>query len=440
MKIVITHAYSLEQKGDSALLIGTIKQLTQTFTSADITAQFMGHAKPGQTYQGAKLNDSLVYLALVPDRPKWARPLHMAYTLAASLLWAGMSRLSRRSQSWWLAGDLRRSCDAMYAADLIVPVAGGYIAANGSTMSTVNLIFILLPLWVAHSLRKPVIHYAQSIGPLGNRFQRWMVRRTLKRARLVITRESVSTEFARGLGVQPAKLRQSVDVGFLFQPADFPLEQAFDDGAAPDHMRAIVGVTTKVHYTGEAQARYERELAKFCDWAVNEKHMQVVFVPQITSPELRVDDRTINRRIYDLMRHPKGAFLIDRNLSNYETKAVIEQLDYMVGTRFHGVIFALTGYVPSIAIEYEHKTRGIMSDLGLLDWVVQMKSVTAAQLEALFDRLIPAREDYVAQLHRNLPPYLAQADEARAAMAKAYQAHKGGASVKALIDKSNLYT
>jgi polysaccharide pyruvyl transferase WcaK-like protein len=32
--------------------------------------------------------------------------------------------------------------------------------------------------------------------------------------------------------------------------------------------------------------------------------------------------------------------------------------------------------VPGIAIEYEHKTRGIMRDLGLEDWVLPMENET----------------------------------------------------------------
>ena len=45
-------------------------------------------------------------------------------------------------------------------------------------------------------------------------------------------------------------------------------------------------------------------------------------------------------------------------------------LDYLVGTRFHSVIFALAARVPCIAIGYEHKTRGIMRDLSLDGWVL----------------------------------------------------------------------
>jgi colanic acid/amylovoran biosynthesis protein len=85
----------------------------------------------------------------------------------------------------------------------------------------------------------------------------------------------------------------------------------------------------------------------------------------------------------------------------------------MVGTRFHGVIFALTGYVPSIAIEYEHKTRGIMHDLGLDQWIISMTSVTAAKLKTMFDQLLRERDAYSEQLHAELPKYLKRATIAR---------------------------
>jgi colanic acid/amylovoran biosynthesis protein len=121
------------------------------------------------------------------------------------------------------------------------------------------------------------------------------------------------------------------------------------------------------------------------------------------------------------MHQKTGAYLIEKSLTNYQTKAVIEQLDYMVGTRFHGVIFALTGYVPSIAIEYEHKTRGIMSDLGLAEWVIHIEDVTAPKLSKLFIDLDNSRHAYLETLNNNLPEYLLQAASMRELVKSTYE-------------------
>ena len=414
MFILITHAFSLEQKGDSALLAGTISQMRKAFPGARIEAQIMGHTTASQEYKNAPVMESVIYIATVPDINKLFRLFRMGYVLAITLLWAWIVRFTGRSFRLGMSPVMYRSCQAIYLADLVVPVAGGYLAGAPGFGETLNMVFIVLPLWLAHIIRKPVVHFSQSIGPFSNRLQRWLVQGPLRRARLVITRESVSTDFALGLGVDPGRLEQSIDAGFLFEPEkNFRMLDVLDGPERRDVEKSLVGITSKKHLGPTEQIRYEQELAAFADYVCSKLGMQVVYIPQVTSSELAQDDRVLNRRLYELMACKSNAFLIEKNLTNHETKALIDQLDFMVGTRFHSVIFALTGYVPAIGLEYEHKTSGILRDLGLEHWMIKMADLRAPELEKLFDQLVAGRQEYLAHLRRVMPDYLERVDKVR---------------------------
>jgi colanic acid/amylovoran biosynthesis protein len=78
----------------------------------------------------------------------------------------------------------------------------------------------------------------------------------------------------------------------------------------------------------------------------------------------------------------------------------------VIGTRFHSVIFSLTSHVPAIAIEYEHKTGGIMKDLDLTDWVLKIEEVNQVTLCRMVDQLIKQRADYQMKLQRIMPNYV----------------------------------
>jgi colanic acid/amylovoran biosynthesis protein len=414
VNLLITNAFSLEQKGDSALLAGTISQLKLAFPSARVQAQISGRTTPDQAYKGVPVMESAIFLATVPDVSKPLMLLRMAYVLAVTRLWAVLARVTGRSYRLGMNNELYRSCQAIFEADVVVAVAGGYLAGAPGLGETLNMFFIVLAIRLAHILGKPVVHYAQSIGPVSNGLQRWLVKGALKRAQLVITREGVSTDFALGLGLDPARVVQAVDVGFLFEPAPgYRLEEALEDSERLNAKKPLVGITSKEHYGPKEQQAYERELAAFADWICGDRGMQVVFIPQVTSPELGHDDRIINKRLYGLMKHKSDAFLVEKNITNHQTKSVIDQLDYMVGTRFHSVIFALTGYVPAIGLEYEHKTSGILRDLDMSEWMLPMRGVKAVELERLFDKLVAGRETYLAHLRKRLPAYLARAERAR---------------------------
>jgi len=94
----------------------------------------------------------------------------------------------------------------------------------------------------------------------------------------------------------------------------------------------------------------------------------------------------------------------------------------LLGTRFHSVIFSLTSYVPVLAIEYEHKTSGIMHDLKLEEWVIKIEDATARNLTALLQKLARHQPEYRAHLHKYLPRYLRKAQKTAALLADSYYA------------------
>ena len=77
--------------------------------------------------------------------------------------------------------------------------------------------------------------------------------------------------------------------------------------------------------------------------------------------------------------------------------------------------------MPALAIEYEHKTMGIMQDLELEKWVLPIEDVTADKLAVLFDQLVLDRPAYIQKLHRVLPAYIAKAGESSGLIERAYE-------------------
>ncbi|MGB9618803.1 MAG: hypothetical protein ACPL7K_00145, partial [Armatimonadota bacterium] len=81
-------------------------------------------------------------------------------------------------------------------------------------------------------------------------------------------------------------------------------------------------------------------------------------------------------------------------------------MDYLVGTRFHSVVFAQGLGIPSMAIAYGgNKANGIMGDMGLADYVVPIDKVTEEQLCNMFDSLIEKSDE----IRRKLADWLAKA-------------------------------
>jgi colanic acid/amylovoran biosynthesis protein len=69
----------------------------------------------------------------------------------------------------------------------------------------------------------------------------------------------------------------------------------------------------------------------------------------------------------------------------------------------HANIAALDSGVPVLAVGYSHKTRGIMADLGLEEWVIGIQDLDASRLIATITRLQESSAAYRRQLVAHLP-------------------------------------
>lgn len=234
---------------------------------------------------------------------------------------------------------------------------------------------------------------------------------------LVIVREDKSLELLSNLGV--TNCVRSVDAGFLLELSDSK-SAGISKLSATKH-KCIIGVTARKWLKDAQQKNYEKAITETLDYLINKYNAYIVFIPQVTAEFHNDDDRIINEEILSEMVEKKHTLLITDNYNYREIKAMYNKLDYILGTRFHSVIFSLTSYVPALAIEYEHKTSGIMHDLGLEEWVIRMEDITPRILESKMDNLIKYRVAYKAHLHRVLPQYIQQAHEAIKLVKHAYK-------------------
>jgi len=238
---------------------------------------------------------------------------------------------------------------------------------------------------------------------------------------LILLREDTSVELLASMGVTK-NVQRAIDSGFLLTSAtDVDIRKNYHIPAR----KMLVGVTVRSWLSGQAQVTYEESVARSLDMLVETYDAHVIFIPQVTATK-GDDDRITNNRVHDLMNHTGSTTLVDDEPDHHHIKAIYDKLDILLGTRFHSVIFSLTSFVPVVAIEYEHKTSGIMRDLDLSEWVIGIQEVTAPKLQKLLKKLVAEHATYKKELKQKLPPYIAKAQQAAQLMADAYYTgHQG---------------
>jgi colanic acid/amylovoran biosynthesis protein len=409
MRVIISHVYSSDNKGDAALTSVLIDDIKQAFPEAEIVILTLEPGKASSQFEGVPEEPSFMKYALDRYRNPLAKLAYTLYMMLATLMWAAWWRFT--SGQLYLPAHLWHIAQLYAQADLIVPVGGGYLRSRPGLFNRLNIPLLLHPLLFGWILGKPMVLYSQSIGPFHTAFERTMVRFVLKRMDCILLREDISVALLADIGVTDNVVR-AVDSGFLFTSTHRV------DVRAQYHIphdALLVGVTVRAWLKDDAQSAYETAVAQALDALIEEKKAHVIFIPQVTAGK-GDDDRIASKHVYDLMRNQQCATVVSDIPDHYAIKALYDQLDILLGTRFHSVIFSLTSFVPVVAIEYEHKTAGIMHDLGLDRWVIKIEEVSDRALTTLLHDLIREREAYCRHLKNHLPAYISKARQAVTAL------------------------
>ena len=413
-RILITHFYSRTNKGDAALASVLISELRRQFGDPELSLLTPDRTEPGETFEGVPLESNFAYLSSF----RFTKKVHkLGYAIALVFSTVVFCLARRRLRiDLWLPTDLRKVVQRYADADLVIPVGGGYMGGGRTVNSIFNTVLTLHPLVLAWLLGKPTVVFSQSFGPYKYRIERLLVRWVLNTCViLTLVREDESMAFLHGIGV-PDPVR-SVDSGFLLDSGDASADLRSRFGLPADQL--LIGVTGRHWLDPDPQDRYESAVAQTIDHLCEHHDAHIVFVPQVTAAFFDDDDRVANRSIADRTVHRDRVHVLEDELDPHEVKAVIEDIDLMIGTRFHSIIFSLTSYVPAVAIQYNHKASGIMSDLDLGDWLIMIDQVTEPALTALCERLIAEAPSYRKHLRAVIPPYQ---EEARRAVVLAQDA------------------
>lgn len=408
-KIIISHVYSFDNKGDAALLSVLSKDIHRVFKHASIIILTMDSITNNEKFEENFVQTSFMHYAMKRFETKPLILLNSLYIMLSSILWAYFYRLTKISLP--IEINLKKLCLLYANAELILPVGGGYLRSQKNGIgSWLNIALLLHPIKIGSILKKPTILYTQSIGPFSNKLEELMIKNALNNdVEASIIREDKSVELLRKIGVN-RNIYRSIDSGFAFSSngKKYDIRKLL----AIEKDRIIIGITARNWMSAEAQSRYELALSQTIRHIITKYKASVVLIPQVTAEFHGDDDRMVHNRIYEMVQDLKNVYVINEKLDHYQIKSAYDALDLVIGTRFHSVIFSLTSYVPAIAIEYEHKTGGIMKDLALDKWVIKIEEVDIKNLSKMFDKLMLERTGYKKYLKNIMPGYIKKKENA----------------------------
>lgn len=287
------------------------------------------------------------------------------------------------------------SFELLKASDGVVVKGGGFVHTYGHLQDPYYLWFNLYYAILALRLRKKVIIFPNSFGPVEGRINRIILRMIVNRCSLVYAREKKSFDCLTRVGCKNIKMHNDLAYYATIENTRSIVTDI------PNTGKPKIGITVRPYRFPEsddpdqAYKHYVTAIANFCDFASD---YEIYFVVQVQGPSAHENDRIA---ISDVMKECQrnDIEVIDGAYDYKDLLLIYSKMDYLIGTRFHSVVFSQLSGIPSLAIAYGgNKSEGIMSQIGLGDFVIDINNISENEIKEKFKKLVYDAENYAAKL------------------------------------------
>lgn len=271
--------------------------------------------------------------------------------------------------------------------DMIISMPGG---ANLGLYSDWRYLWRL---YIAWKLNKKVAIYSVSIGPFKKNLFRKITTKVLKNIDFVSLRDAQSHRIADDLKIN---YFNSIDTAFLIQPMieDFSLSDYVpfekDDFVIMVANNLTAGHVSFKQYDSEMMKEFYLDiLNKLLDFS------NVVFLPQLFANGN--DKDYFLELINDLpTKYHEKIVVVNENTSSDVQQNIVKNAKFVVGARYHSIIFSINNNRPFLCLSYENKMKNTLELLNYDDYGVDLTELPKGmnfkefqnRVSKILDRLI----------------------------------------------------
>ncbi|MDU2063549.1 MAG: polysaccharide pyruvyl transferase CsaB [Sporomusaceae bacterium] len=267
---------------------------------------------------------------------------------------------------------------AIASSDLVISGGGSLLQDVTSDRS---LYYYLSIVFLAKQLGKPVMLYAQGIGPVQKPLARAVMRRIGNQVDLITVRDEGSREELVELGINKPPVYVTADPVLAMHPVDKQIGRTILRRYGVTGVRPVVGISIR---EWKEWPHYKTVLAQIADYVASAYEARVVFLPMQWPDDFQTAEKVVKQ-----MKEP--AVLLKEEFTTTEMLSLVGNMDLLIGIRLHALIFAAVMQVPLIGISYDPKIDRFLASLSAHHGGSLM-TVTAEALQKKIDDLWPQIE------------------------------------------------
>lgn len=388
MKALILNTHSVLNTGDLAIVLAQAQYLNERFPGIGISLTSRTPEIDQTVYQPRGID---VIPAILP---------------APSVFYTAGQKVQQSLKNLLDLGSKSRLKRAILDSDFVISSGGGYFYTSRRIGPGPMFLQNLAHVKLAYRLKKPVVFFPQSFGPILNSLSLRMLSKLLnsEKALRIYAREEISQDYLeRLLNVDKAKIELCPDMVFYLSQEDFS-ESGIESLDLP---RPVVALTLRTWDFPEFKSRGDKEkktaeylqcLEEVCRRLHERRQCSFCVFPQVRGPGSFEDDRDITLKFWKglqkIIPEEKRKLLNpDHVISPPWLMQLLAQTDLLIATRFHSAILSFIAGTPAIAITYQPKSLGMMSMLSLERFSIDINQMDADKLMQLADDVFDHTDD-----------------------------------------------
>lgn len=271
--------------------------------------------------------------------------------------------------------------------DIVIQVGGSYFIDLYSPIKYLNIVIAII-------LKKKIFLAGHSIGPFKSIKSKILPSLLFPHVEKIFLREGESEKYLNELYFKKPQYEINSDTAFLINNG---IKNPVFYNEVNSNKPLIAITVRNLHpfdkRLGVSQEDYENSYVKILNKLIN-KGYHIISVSMGTGlGNYKFDDRIPAYKIKSKLDNPSEMTVLLHEYNHLELGYILGKCNLLIGTRLHSVILALRNYTPSLAIFYEHKSKGILNKMGLIENSFYINEINSEQ----FNR----RLNYLLEDHSN---------------------------------------
>lgn len=386
IKQILFIGANFRNKGAEAMALTAVEEFHQRYPQARlIVASYAAHER-------------IPYAAHKTERGAYFELIRNTRTMRKVFL-VFAAALARRREKRSLCAKGDSYLQTLAASDLVVDLSG---FAFSDQRPFLRRLIYCFEIFTSQVFKVPFVVFTQALGPFEKLSTKLLARYFLPQTALIISRGEATKHHLQKLKLpKETPIYRAPDAAYLFRGA------TMDEFVA--HLRSqfgndypLVGVVPNINIFQRSYPRtlnnpYLRQLQYLAQYAQTKIGVNLLFITHESSSRQN-NDAWLSEQILHHLKGRQRTLMLGGEQSAAELKGIIARLDFIIASRFHALVAAISSAVPFLAIGWSHKYVELVEEAGVAEAIVDGRYANGGDLAEKFAELFSARDELKAKL------------------------------------------